>query len=406
MAKNNASRQFSLSYPELIQISKNLCEVLTRDADDLSIFGVSAPAILNLTTMTTEFENTRVDLEYSGDAMIKTDAKNVLFESVLDQIRFMNARVIAAFGENSLVHETFKIGDINNMSDIEAREELRRIIRRAEMYITELSPYGVNPALITSLKALTEEFSTAISEQENILDERRLAAAARIEKANEIYNFITSYSNFGKKFYGKTNPAKYQDYVIYDSFNAGTLTTPTNLSVDVGTMVFSWDAVPNATSYVLLSAVSGSTDYETIYTGTDNFVNYVPPSSGIRQYKVKARSSSGFGPESGVMLYNYVPVLAAPGYTSLTVINANTGAVAINWESVEGASFFRLFSSQVAIGAEEPAAGLYSMVGEFTVASYSGTINTGYRHWFFVVAGNTVLSAPSDSIYVDMPLVP
>jgi hypothetical protein len=47
------------------------------------------------------------------------------------------------------------------------------------------------------------------------------------------------------------------------------------------------------------------------------------------------------------------------------------------------------------------------MLGEFTVASYSGTVNTGYRHWFQVVSGNSQkLSVASDGVSVDMPLVP
>ena len=226
MAKNNASRQFALSYPELTQISKNLCEVLTRDADDLSIFGLSAPAILNLSTLTANFENSRIDVEYTGDAMVKTDEKNVLCQQVLDQIRFMNARVAAAFGENSVVYETFKFYDIKNMPDIVILESLRRIIRMAEHYITEITPFGVNPALIMSLEDLAEEFSTAIIEQEQTRDARKLAAAERVEKANEIYNFISTYSNFGKKFYAKTNPAKYQDYIIYENIAAGSAKAP------------------------------------------------------------------------------------------------------------------------------------------------------------------------------------
>jgi len=226
MAKNNASRQFALSYPELTQISKNLCEVLTRDVEDLSIFGLSAPAILNLSTITTDFENSRIDVEYSGDAMVKTEEKNILSEQALDQIRFMNARVVAAFGENSVVYDTFKFGDIYIMTDPEILETLRRIARMAEQFITELTPYGVTPILITSLEDLAEELSTSLIVKEKTQDARRLAAAERVEKANEIYNFITTYSNFGKKFYGKTNPAKYQDYIIYDPSSAGSANAP------------------------------------------------------------------------------------------------------------------------------------------------------------------------------------
>jgi hypothetical protein len=174
-------------------------------------------------------------------------------------------------------------------------------------------------------------------------------------------------------------------------------------------MTFSVSPVPNAVSYQFEMAVAGSQDFEVIYTGPDNFFIYTPPVSGLASYRARCHNSGGYSDYSNLMVYNYVePVLPAPGYISLTVINASTGAIAINWESVEGALFFRLFSSQVAIGAEEPAAGLYTLVGEYTTASYSGTVSTGYRYWFYVISGSSeeMLSVPSQSIYVDMQLIP
>jgi hypothetical protein len=51
---------------------------------------------------------------------------------------------------------------------------------------------------------------------------------------------------------------------------------------------------------------------------------------------------------------------------------------------------------------------VYTLVGEYTTASYSGTVPTGYRYWFYVISGSSeeMLSVASDAVYVDMPLVP
>ncbi|MFA7290569.1 MAG: hypothetical protein WC055_16980, partial [Melioribacteraceae bacterium] len=330
MSKKIDSKQFSLSYPELIQIAKNLSVVLTRDLTDLSIFGLTAPAILNLSTLTTDFENSRTDVEYEGDVMIKTDAKNVFSEQALEQIRFMNVRVEAAFGLNSVIYETFKFGNINEMPDKEILETLRRITRMANQYIAQLTAFGVNPALITSLEDLANDYSDAITEQEETMDARRLAASARIDNANEIYAFISNYSNFGKKFYANTNPAKYADYVIYDSSEPGTLTAPANLQYDQISGIISWNAVDNATSYkVEISYESGA--FEEIYADVNTETYYIPPNSpSTFVIHAMARNASGLGPIAPLTV-NYNPPVQPPGYLSLSITNPTLHTIGINW---------------------------------------------------------------------------
>ena len=402
MSKKIDSKLFSLSYTELIQISKNLCVVLTRDLSDLSIFGLTAPLITNLTTLTTTFENSRTDLEYEGDVMIKTDAKNVLSEQALEQIRFMNVRAEAAFGLNSVIYETFRFGNINEMPDRDVLETLRRIARTADQHIAALTAYGVNPALITSLEDLADEFSTALTEQEQTMDARRLAASARVDNANAIYGFVSNYANFGKKFYANSDPAKYADYVIYDTTSPGTLTAPTGLSFYFQSTTFSWEPVENATGYKLFSSLDNVV-FSEIYSGPETSVEYTPIQSGYSYFKVQARNDGGLGPFSEVLAQGYYPgtVLPAPENLVLQLAAGSPNTLQLSFSEVASATSYGINRNISEISAP---VGPFSFVTNVHEPIYIENIIPGHRFYFNVTASNShQWSGVSVNVFLDVP---
>jgi hypothetical protein len=398
-------RSYTFSDAELCMFTSNFIFILERDLLDLIPYGLSQLKIDGLKAKGDAFEVFDTDDYSRGMQGIATEEKVDFTIRLKDAIWQMAWRVETKWTKNSKQYRLLAVDDIYNKPDDSVLRIGRQVHKIMVQFLPDLADLGLSTAVLDDFIALTDDYETALNSQNQAIVERDANKQIRIKMGNEIYYDLVAYAELGKKLYAKTDPAKYNDYIIYDSYIPGTLTAPENLSVDVGTMVFSWSPVTNATSYVLLSAVMGSDEFETIYIGTDNFVMYVPPEAGIRQYKTKARSNSGYGPESAIMLYNHVAILPAPGYISLSIINANSGAIAINWEEVASAEFYRLFHSQTALNAPDP--GEYTMLGEFTVGSYSGNVTTGYRHWFQVFAGNSeLLSTASDSVMVDMPLVP
>jgi len=197
-------------------------------------------------------------------------------------------------------------------------------------YMTDMSDLGLTVEMLDDWSDLNDQFEAARNAQDDAIQIRDEKTYDRISKGNEIYKLVSTYASFGKRIYEKTNPPRYNDYIVYDT-PVGSITAPENLTVDVATMVFSWSPVTNATSYVLEASVEvGSPDFEVIYSGPDNFVNYIPNSEGIRNYRIRCRNSGGYSDYSAIMTYNYHPVLAAPGYISVSVINANSGAIVLN----------------------------------------------------------------------------
>ena len=404
MAAEFPQRNYRMTDAELGMFVSNLCITLTRDLTDLTVFGVTAPKIAALKALGDAFEVFTSDSVALANIIGATEAKNTTVESLKEGIRNMALRCQIKWGAKSHQEKSLDITGLNDLNNKELLFVARRVHGQMTLFLPDLADLGLTEAVLDEYLDLIELSETKLNEQATQINTRDIMTKNRILKGNELYTEAVNYCNIGKRVYAMTDPAKYNDYIIYDSFSAGSLTAPENLTVDVSTMIFTWDAVENATSYQLETSIVGA-EWEEIYSGAENFVNYVPPVEGLSQYRVRARNSNGYGPSSVVMHYNYVAILPAPGYISLSVINATTGAIALNWEEVATAEFFRLYHSQTALNAPDP--GEYTMLGEFTVASYSGTVNTGYRHWFQVVSGNSEkLSVASDAVYVDMPLVP
>ncbi|MDT3738218.1 MAG: hypothetical protein RO257_01815 [Candidatus Kapabacteria bacterium] len=405
MATNpELKRNYHISDGELAVFANGLTTAITRDLTQQQVYGVTTTSLDDFNDLINEFQALPGDDVLRNNLSYSVELRETSRNSILNTMRSISLRAKAVFGANNATYRSLSPGNISQLPDSNLLIVAGQVHDAALLHVAELTAEGVTTVYLTNFKSDIESFELAIK---SVLDHRLLrddGIEAKILKGNELYALIVKYCDYGKLIWSNSSPAKYNDYVIYDSFSPGSLTAPENLSVDVATMTFTWSSVENSTSYQLLTSIAG-VEWVEIYAGPDNFVNYVPPSSGLAMYKVKARSSSGYGPESAVMYYNYQPVIAAPGYISLTVVNAQSGAIAINWEEVSGGEFYRLYRSQVALGSA--VAGEYTLVGEYTTASYSGTFPTGYRYWFQVFAGNSeLLSTASDAVYVDMPLVP
>ena len=327
-------RAFNMTFSELMSATKKLIVVLERDLSDLGIFGLTQANIDNLVDLVDDFEDMRTDIEYEGDLMVKTQEKDVLAEQVKEQIRFMNVRVEAAFGANSIVYDTFRFGDYNKIPDDALLTTIQRVTRMANQYIAELGTYGVTPALITQLDTLSDQFSDAIVAQEGAVDARRMAANDRTIAANEIYTFVTNYSNFGKKFYAKTNPAKYEDYVIYTTTSPGSLTAPQNFMFDPVNYDFSWSAVENATSYILQESTDG-TNWTEYWSGAETTCAYEESPVVMMYFRVLAHNAGGNSAPSNTLTYDFAPTLVAPGS-----FHYNPETYYFTWTAVPNAEYY------------------------------------------------------------------
>lgn len=306
--------------------------------------------------------------------------------------------------ENDQMHlKDFKFDFVYPQDRLSQIERVQGVLDMHAKHLAAGITHLLPTAIITRLTNALSNYEQALVIQKNEKEEATHAVAELSMLFEADMKKLIKLRAWWKGMFGKNDHRVGMVGMVNPSpgGNSGPVpVAPTNLTVDVATMVFSWDPIlENTTSYILQTSIAG-VEWETIYSGTDNFVTYVPPTTGLKMYRALGRNQNGLGIASGVMQYNYHG-LPAPDYISLSVVNATTGVVALNWGEVSGATRYQLFSSEVATGS--PAPGEYTLVGEYAIASYSGTFNLGFRHWFYAIAGDIEnLSLPSDAVYVDL----
>ena len=382
---------------DLMMYSSNLAQTMTRDAVEFSAYAVDAAAITAFSTLGNQFENFPPDTFYLADVGIAAEEKNAAREQLLLETRKIANRALVKWGEDSSHYKKFGVIGITEMTDKSLLGTARLVIKSAEELLLDLATEGLTQIVIDDYTDVAQLFEDKLNALNKAIETRDIKSKERIALGNQVYALVSKYCLLGKTIWNKVDESKYNDYIIYNTPSTVTLAAPTNLTVDVATMVFSWDPVEGASEYQLEMAIG--TEWEVIYTGADNFVNYVPPATGLRQYRTLAKSGSNVSPYSLLMVYNYQG-LAAPDYVSASIVDPITGEVALNWGEVSEATEYKLYVSSVAVGA---VAGQYVLVGQYAVATHTGIFALAQRHYFYVQAATIdKVSLPCDSVYVEL----
>jgi hypothetical protein len=399
MPNEQLMRDYRMTDSELTVFTQHICDSMTRDITSFTAYGVLEANVTSLQALCDAFEVFPTDEYINQEYLSAVETRDVIVEELQVIIRAMALRVELKWGKKSPKYKSLKISELSQIS-------VDTYLTRARMihaFMTEnlllLAPEGLTEDMLDDMEAKIEELDDAIRETIDKSSYRMEKTTERITKGNELYDLVSRYCEIGKRIWDKVNPAFYNDYVIYDSSTPGPLTAPANLQYDQITGRISWQSVPNATSYKVEISYEGG-DFEEIYADVETETYYIPPSSPSSFIiETRARNAGGLGPVSPLTV-NYDPPLQPPGYMSLTITSASLHTIAINWGDSMGASAYRLYTSSVALGAPQ---GEFTLVGEYTGTSYSGSVNAATRNYFYVVAvKGSEISAPSDVSYVDM----
>jgi len=313
MATINVQRNYNLTDAELCMFTSNLCNFLTRDLLDFASFGVTALKIAALKALGDAFEVLPTDGSLIGDVMITTENKNALREQVLTEIKALSVRVEVKWGISSGKYRRLDLRNPSQLSDDALLIVARTVHTKLTDYLPDLADMGLTHAMLDDFDDLIEDFENAKNAQADMVAIRDEKTLERINNGNEIYALVATYCNFGKILYEKTNPAKYNDYIIYVYTSPGSLTAPANFAFNSGSLIFNWDAVENATSYELESSTD-DTNYSQYWSGSELTCTLSELPTTMMYYRVRARNAGGYGPFSDVIHYDFNPTLIAPSY--------------------------------------------------------------------------------------------
>lgn len=216
MAAFEVKRDYSMSDAELIQTSDILAVNVTRDMTDFGTRGVDASTVTNLETLTSTFVACPMDSELLGDVMVATEAKDALKDQLIASIRSIRNMAEIKF-KNSGKYASFGFKDMNRMPDRELMLLGRKVARLGTKFLADLASEGLTAPKITALTNLAIAFDDSLEDQQDAIETRDLATQDRIEKGNILYAEVVRLCSIGQTLYFDTNPAKYNDYIIYGS---------------------------------------------------------------------------------------------------------------------------------------------------------------------------------------------
>ncbi|MCX6154195.1 MAG: hypothetical protein NT007_08545 [Candidatus Kapabacteria bacterium] len=257
---------------------------------------------------------------------------------------------------------------------------------------------------ITLLDTLFNDLTEKINIQQDFIKHSYVRSEERAIAYNKIWDSMVKISNASKLIF-KDSPAKIEFYLLYPSNGGGgSLTAPVNLAYNYSSNTFTWDIVTNATSYQMEISSNGA-DWMEIYADSASSFVYIPESGAIKYYRVRARNSNGYGSFGSILNVTYYDSLSKP--SNLTIGLSGSSApliISVNWNSVAGATRYKIFRSIVNVGSS---AGTYSYMELASTNTFSEESIENKRFYYYIVAVNDYLeSTACSAVFVDVPVNP
>ena len=215
MANTENLRKYRLKDSELIVSANFLIMFLEKDLSDLSDFGLTQDKINELKDINNQFKYFRTDPELKGAAIGSTEEKNAILEQVKEEIRKMTLRCRMKWGINSTEEKSLNISGFGNFSDENLLFASRRVHSQMTIFLPDLVEFGLTQEVLDNYENLNVSFENALNNQKDRVNSRLKSTEDRIKLGNELYKQVSMYSEMGKRCYAKSNPAKYNQYVIY-----------------------------------------------------------------------------------------------------------------------------------------------------------------------------------------------
>lgn len=292
-------RKYKMSDSDLCMFTSNLVALMTRDSTEFAARGVDGADITALETLGNAFEVFPTDEYYlsalSGASETKVNTRAICTADIQKISGYFEQK----WGETNYRYKQLRVKGLQIMSDNKFLVSCRSVAYVAGEYLLDLTDEGLTQTDIDTLTANAQIFEdnlNAVSAARSLRDEK---AQERAQKGNELYSYVTKYCKIGKLIWENVDEAKYNDYVIYPTVHTG-LSKPQNVAAEYvgGTPPVnhvSWDAVTDATSYVLYVSIrdigAPSGKFNILNEYTDNFADAIPVDNKRNYYKVKAKNA-------------------------------------------------------------------------------------------------------------------
>ncbi len=206
-----------MGVPELIGLGNRCLSLYEKDFSVLETYGINETFKEAVETKIEELSNIGSDPEYQGEAMDFCEIKDKNADDVRVMIRTIMSRVENVFKPGSGKWKRFDTKGLSQMNDHLLARCGFRVVRICNVYLSQLTPKGITPAMLTELNDLTTQFYKSWDDFHDAECNRVCMTTERLTLGNELYDLITEMYGYGKDYWYTRNEARYKNYIIYDT---------------------------------------------------------------------------------------------------------------------------------------------------------------------------------------------
>lgn len=220
MAIKEIIRIYFMSDANMLEKAYYIYTCLTHDLADFTLFAAKfteafAEAFL---AAIEEAQNAPQDNQIIDILAQKTESVNKAMEDCRKLIGKMRYFLEEAFKNNTSVLNEFGYNDYQGArsSQTEMQRFMKVLIDASAKYSVDLIAAGFDQHQIDDIQTNFDKLLTANNDQEYYKGERQAITQQRIEKMNAAWEIVLDVCKAGKIIYAE-NPAKYKQYVLYES---------------------------------------------------------------------------------------------------------------------------------------------------------------------------------------------
>lgn len=228
MKKNESARDYNFSDAALKQECDIKAKSVLRDIAKFATRGVNAANVATFINLSTSFGDLPTDEELQGDVSITTLDKDTAAENLKVSIRTVRIMAANKYGQGTPKYDKFAFEGMDKMNDNDLFRLGKRTVRVANLSLADLSSEGLTAAVIASTNGLVTIFDNFIDAKDDAVNARDIKTQERVDSGNVLYKELVRLSNTGKDLFASTDPARYNDYIIYDEPKSKPAVTPVN----------------------------------------------------------------------------------------------------------------------------------------------------------------------------------
>jgi hypothetical protein len=215
--KDKLITDFRFPYSKLKQLGDSTLLLIDRDIEEFTERGFTVSKRTAFKTTIDDFAAFATDEQLSAIQTDATATKDNERKKLEKQMRtfFLIAKIV--FGESSGAYREFGNADISHQTDAELVRNARMTVAAATKYLDNLTTEGITEEKVTALEETASHFDDLIDLKTQAVHNRDLSTEQRITLANKVYALIVKYSTIGKDIWAEESPAKYNDYVLYNT---------------------------------------------------------------------------------------------------------------------------------------------------------------------------------------------